>query len=471
MITAAVWILLCATFLGLMVSALHYALRDYSVVRLRELTDANGASPMVEGILDDVDGHALATGAVRVLCNVAITLAAVVVLRVFHAPMEVADAAGGAGELAISYPRLAGAFALASGLIYVFGLLIPMSIAEHAGDRLIYAFAAPLRALHVVLWPLRVLAVVDVAIKRLAGAEHVTEGQRLEEQIISVVAEGEREGQLGETQRDMIEAVVDFKGRTVDQIMTPRTEIEGFEYTDDLSFVRRFIEEHGYSRIPVYQGDLDHIAGVLYAKDLIPFLGSDPTKFKLRPVLRRAVFVPETKSLTDLLYELRARKVHLAIVADEYGGTAGLVTFEDLLEEIVGEIQDEYEPTEQAAPEIEVKLEHNCAEVEARAYVSDVNEALEPIGVEVPSSEEYDTLGGYVLAKLGHIPEPGESFADEGFVVTVLSAEPTRVKRLKIERVAPDETDTGGQQTTGESTELAANEEPAPDHTPRVAGA
>lgn len=470
MITTAIWILLLATVLALLVSSLHYALRDYSVVRLREIIERRGASAMVDGILDDVDGHALATGAVRVLCNVAITLAAVVMLRVFQI-VPGADATAASTELMVSYPRLAGAFALASGLIYVFALLIPMSIAEHAGERLIYGFAAPLRVLHLVAWPLRALSVVDVAIKRLSGAEHVTEEQKLEEQIISVVTEGERDGQLGETQRDMIEAVVDFKGRTVDQIMTPRTEIEGFEYTDDLAFIRKFIEEHGHSRTPIYQGDLDHIVGVLYAKDLLRFLGSDASKFKLRPVLRRAVFVPETKPLMELLYELRARKVHMAIVADEYGGTAGLVTFEDLLEEIVGEIQDEYEPTDPAAPEIEVKIDQNSAEAEARAYVVDVNEALEPLGVEVPSSEEYDTLGGYVLAKLGHIPEPGESFKEEGFVVTVLSAEATRVKRLKIERVIPLEPDATDETVGTEAQEARADDEPAAGPTPRVAGA
>lgn len=466
--TTALWILVVAALIGCIAAALHDALRDFSVVRLNEIAERKGHTALVEGVLDDTSGHILAAGTLRVICFVAVCVSSVVVMRVFDPPAAGIDAA--AGVQTINTARLALAAALAASVTYIFGLVLPASIAEHAGERLICGLVVPVRGLHLLTWPVRQVALIDVAIKRLTGNQHVTEEQKLEEEIISVVAEGEREGQLGETQRDMIEAVVDFKGRTVDQIMTPRTEIEGFEYTDDLSYIRKFIEAHGHSRTPVYQGDLDHIVGVLYAKDLLRFLGSDTTNFKLKPILRRPVWVPETKPLMELLYELRARKVHMAIVADEYGGTAGLVTFEDLLEEIVGEIQDEYEPQHVGAPEIEVKLDQRLAEAEARAYVVDVNEALEPLGVEVPVSEEYDTLGGYVLARLGHIPEPGESFREEGFVVTVLAAEATRVTRLKIERIEPAPDDNPDQrETRAERVEREQDEQS--DAEPRVAGA
>lgn len=465
--TAALWILGVAALVGCIAAALHDALRDFSVVRLNEIAERKGHTALVDGVLDDAAGHILAAGTLRVICFVAVCVSSVVVMRVFE-PAAGIDAA--AGVQTINTVRLALAAALAASVTYIFGLVLPSSIADHAGERLICGLVVPVRALHLLTWPVRQVALIDVAIKRLTGNQHVTEEQKLEEEIISVVAEGEREGQLGETQRDMIEAVVDFKGRTVDQIMTPRTEIEGFEYTDDLSYIRKFIEAHGHSRTPVYQGDLDHIVGILYAKDLLRFLGSDTTSFKLKPILRRPVWVPETKPLMELLYELRARKVHMAIVADEYGGTAGLVTFEDLLEEIVGEIQDEYEPQHVGAPEIEVKLDLRLAEAEARAYVVDVNEALEPLGVEVPVSEEYDTLGGYVLARLGHIPEPGESFREEGFVVTVLAAEATRVTRLKIERIEPAPDDNPDQrETRAERVEREQDEQS--DAEPRIAGA
>jgi putative hemolysin len=426
----ALWVIAAATLLGLLFSTLHYALRDFSVVKLQDLAEKRGGRGSLDAILDDIPGHVLATGALRVICNVALTIGAVAGAGAF-VPDE-------AGTLQIQTSRLVGAFVVASILIYTFALVLPMSIAEHAGERVVCRLSVLLRLTHLLAWPLRTLSIVDVAIRRLAGVEHMTDAEKIEDELISVVAEGEREGQLGETQRDMIEAVVDFRSRSVEEIMTPRTEVEGFEYTDDLMFIQRFVDQHGRSRIPVYQGDLDHIVGVLYVKDLIKFLGTDPAKFKLKPVLRKPVWVPETKPLMELLYELRSRKVHMAIVLDEYGGTTGLVTFEDLLEEIVGEIQDEYEHVEESGSDIVVDQDTRSAIIEARAYIADVNEALEAIGLEIPESEDYDTAGGFVLARLGHIPVAGESFQSEAFTIVVLAAEPTRVTKVRIEAVVEE---------------------------------
>jgi CBS domain containing-hemolysin-like protein len=283
--------------------------------------------------------------------------------------------------------------------------------------------------------------IADEIVRRLAGAKELTEEQELEEEIRSVVSERSEDGSLDETGRDMIEAVVGFHSTTVEEIMTPRTEIEGIEMTDDLNAVRDFIATAGHSRIPVYIGNLDQIAGLLYAKDLLSFLGGDASDFKLRPVLREARFVPETKRLDELLTEFQRDKVHMAIVLDEYGGTAGLVTIEDVLEEIVGEIYDEYEPETDAPPEIRVIPDERAAIVDARAHVDDVNDELEALGAELPEHEDYETVGGYVVTSFGHIPVAGESFRHNGFIVTVLDAEPTRVGQVRIELTdgPPDE--------------------------------
>lgn len=457
MIAGVIWVLIVVTLLGCVLSVLHYALRDYNMVKLQEIVERRGGNALVDRVLEDVPGHVLATGALRSLCNVAITVCAVLLFDVFRPGL--AD-----GPLQVQWGQLLWAFVLASGLIYFFGIVLPMSLAEHAGERMICMMSAPLRGLHVLSWPLRALGFIDTAIRRLAGAEHVSDQEQIQDELISVAAEGEREGTLNQTERSMIESIVGFKDRTVEEIMTPRTEIEGIELTDDLSTIQRFVLERGHSRIPVYQGDLDHIVGVLYAKDLIKYLATDPAKFKLKPVLRRPVWVPETKPLTDLLYELRARKVHMAIVLDEYGGTTGLVTFEDLLEEIVGEIQDEYEPLAESLPEVELKPETREAEVEARAYITDVNDAIESLGVEVPESEDYDTMGGYVLSKLGHIPVVGETIETELFRVTVLEAEPTRVVKLKIEALREGESAEGSREEAApdESASAPAGRTPEP---------
>jgi magnesium and cobalt transporter len=230
----------------------------------------------------------------------------------------------------------------------------------------------------------------------------------------------------------MIEAVVELRNRTVEEVMTPRTEIQGLELQDDLSASRDFIADVGHSRIPVYQGDLDHLVGILYAKDLLHFLGVEDKTFKMKDVLREPVFLPETKPINEALIDLRAQKIHLAIVLDEYGGTAGLITIEDILEEIVGEIQDEYEPEDDAAPAVDVHEQARSADVDARADLDDANAALKAIDVELEESEDYETVGGWAMSKLGHIPVSGETFTVNGCDIEVLEAEPTKIHRLRI---------------------------------------
>ena len=272
----------------------------------------------------------------------------------------------------------------------------------------------------------------DVAIKRLAGESQTTPADEIEDDLLSAVSEGEREGSIGETEREMIEAVVELRTRTVEEVMTPRTEIEGIELMDDLPAARDFIADVGHSRIPVYEGDLDHLVGILYAKDLLHFLGVEDKTFKMRDVLREPVFLPETKPINEALIDLRAQKIHLAIVLDEYGGTAGLITIEDILEEIVGEIQDEYEPDDDSAPNVSVNEQDRSADVDARAALDDANDALKAIDVELEESEDYETVGGWAMSKLGHIPVAGETFTVNGCDIEVLEAEPTRIHRLRI---------------------------------------
>jgi len=411
-----------AALLGGLFSTLHYALGDLSLVKVQEIVERKGGRKAIDHILEDLDGHILVTGALRAVCNATIAVCAVLL---FH-PFTVGGASSG------TLWRLALAVLSASALIYIVGLVVPMSLATHAGEKIVHFCRNLLPAVHLLAAPLRGVGMIDVAVKRLAGVAHVSDEEELADEILSAVHEGEREGNLGEAEREMIEAVVDFKSRTVEEIMTPRTEVEGFELTDNLDFIRDFIAKAGHSRIPVYVGDLDHIVGVLYAKDLLRYLGRDTKDFRLKPMLRRPVWVPETKPLRELLIELRARKVHMAIVLDEYGGTTGIVTFEDLLEEIVGEIQDEYEHHEEAEPEVTVDEPSRSAELDARAYIDDANARLESINVWLPESEEYDTVGGFVLTALGRIPVAGESFRADGFEVSVLEAGPTRVVRVRV---------------------------------------
>jgi len=209
--------------------------------------------------------------------------------------------------------------------------------------------------------------------------------------------------------------------------MTARPEIIGLELKATLLEVKNLVEESGHSRIPVYDGTLDHIVGILYARDLLKHLGLPPERFDIRSAMRPAFYVPETKPLRDLLRDFRLQKVHLAIVLDEYGGTAGLVTIEDILEELVGEISDEHEPHE---PAMLNKQSESTADADARIYIDELNRTL---GLTLPDDAGYDTLGGFISTTLGRIPEAGESFDHAGVKYTITDAEPHKVNRVKIE--------------------------------------
>jgi CBS domain containing-hemolysin-like protein len=260
----------------------------------------------------------------------------------------------------------------------------------------------------------------------------------------------------------MIEAVVRFRDRTVAQVMTPRTEIEAIEADLSLSDVTAAIRRIGHSRIPVFDGTLDRVVGIFYVKDLMRWLAGEGSRqgrtFELRHVMRPAYFVPESKTVRELLSELLKKRVHIAVVADEYGGTAGLVTIEDIIEEVFGDIQDEYEVPEADAVEVKVNAEKRSAEIDARTYVNDANDELRELSVEIPESEHYDTVGGFVTVTLGRIPAAGETFTHEALKVTVIAAEPTRVTKVRIEPA------TETQEGDGESQDDAADDARAAEH-------
>jgi magnesium and cobalt transporter len=193
--------------------------------------------------------------------------------------------------------------------------------------------------------------------------------------------------------------------------------------------VKKILDESGHSRIPVYDGTLDTIIGILYARDLLKHLGLPPEQFNIRSAIRPAFYVPETKPLRDLLRDFRSQKVHLAVVLDEYGGTAGLVSIEDVLEELVGDISDEHEPHE---PSLIKRLSNTLFEADARVRLEELNLVL---GLNLPEDAGYETLGGLISNTLGRIPQAGSQFDQPGLHFTILDAEPQKVNRVRIELI------------------------------------
>ncbi|MHC4381381.1 MAG: hemolysin family protein, partial [Planctomycetota bacterium] len=285
------------------------------------------------------------------------------------------------------------------------------------------------RAMTWLCFPLtKAVSFIDEAVRRLSGA-NLREQEEREAELLRSIEETQREGGLDEEAASMLENVVEFTSTDVAEIMTPRTDIDGIEVTDDLAAIRSFISEVGHSRIPVYKENLDHVIGILYVKDLIPYLGQDANNFTLETLLRQPIIVPETKPVRELLADFQKSEVHMAIVIDEYGGTEGLVTIEDVLEEIVGEIRDEHEPAGEEEPSL-VSIDETHAEVDGRYHIDDLNERL---GLRIPEDDDFDTVGGFVLAQLGHVPSEGETFESHDARFTALATAPTHVRRVAIE--------------------------------------
>lgn len=321
--------------------------------------------------------------------------------------------------------------ATAGILIWVAGPVLGQAIARWCGDSLLVISLPLIRcaaADPIAGWISRFLSEI---VRRLSGA-HLHDPERAgEADLLRSIEAKQREGEIAAGAATLLENVVDFSTTDVGEVMTPRTEIEWIELTDDLTRIRAFILEAGHSRIPVFTEDLDHIEGILYVKDLIPFIGEDDADFELRPLLRRPILVPETKQVADLLADFQSAEVHMAIVVDEYGGTAGLATIEDVLEEIVGEIYDEHEADDDDDEPALTPDGPDAWLADGRFHIDDFNEAVE---AKLPEDDEYDTIGGWFTARIGHVPSPGESVDCDGFRFTVVAAEPTHVTSLRITR-------------------------------------
>jgi CBS domain containing-hemolysin-like protein len=394
-------------------ATLSYSMREVSRVRLAEALDKRRRPEMLEVTIDRRNELVLATAIGRLAGNTIILLAT---LYAFEQT-----------GLSTSW-RYALSLLTAGSLSLLFSVALPHAMARYSADSIVASTVDLLHALRLLFLFITIpMHWIDDLIRNAVGASGETEAEDIEQEILSAVEEGAAEGIVGDEERQMIESVIKFRETTAGQIMTARPEIVGVALTATVEEVKRVIEETGHSRIVVYDGTLDHIVGVLYARDLVRHVGVSAARLDIRSVLRPPLYVPETKPLRDLLSDFRSKKVHIAVVLDEYGGTAGLVTIEDVLEELVGEISDEHEPVE---PAMFRRLSENVAEADARSYIDELNRLM---GLNLPEDAGYDTLGGFVSTALGRIPEKDESFESHGAKFIVLDAEPQKVNRVRIE--------------------------------------
>jgi putative hemolysin len=319
----------------------------------------------------------------------------------------------------------------------IFAELVPKTLALAHAERFAITLSLPIDFLGRALRPvIAFLTWVTSGIVRLFGAEVSSDAQITAEELRLIVERGGEQGILEAEEEQMINAVIELGDQRVHEVMVPRIHMITLAADATLDDAIDKVIEEGHSRIPAYEGTIDEIVGILYAKDLLPFLkGSVNERPSLRSILRTPVFVPESMSVDDLLHELQRRKVHLAVVLDEYGGTAGLVTIEDLLEEIVGEIQDEYDEEE---PLI-VKISDDEARIDGRAAIDDLEELFDTdLGLD--DEDQYDTVGGLIYHRIGGVPKPGDRVQVDGMTLTVETTSGKRVGKVLVVREPRDRT-------------------------------
>jgi CBS domain containing-hemolysin-like protein len=421
-------VLLICLFVGatLFFSVHAIALRIYSRLRLQEaFKAANGEEQphRVEALAENADRLILTCSFFRLVFNIGSLLLLVALISAWQGP-----------ELAWSH--YVAAFLVALAIFSVFSLAIPHAWAKHAGEVLLSRTYGLLMFFAMLASPaLYLLQLYDGFIRRLTGVPEATPEEQLEEkheEFLEDLEQHRMEGTFDEEEQEMIENVLELSESSADEIMTPRTDLVAIELHSDLPTVLEIVRKAGHSRIPVYEEKIDNIVGLIYAKDLLGEIGQDPGDFHLQGRMREAYFVPETKPLRALLHEFQNQKLHIAVVLDEYGGTAGIVTLEDILEELVGEIADEYE---EIPPESVKKVDESTIEVDARTYVDDLNDEYE---LDLPEDEDYDTVGGFVLSRLGYVPKAGEQLDYKRLKFTIASAEPRRIHRITIRRVSDE---------------------------------
>lgn len=317
----------------------------------------------------------------------------------------------------------------------VLGELLPKRIAMHNPESISFRVVGILLFFKAIMRPIvALLSASTNGMLRLFGINPKDTPQAVtEEEIRMLVDVGEEKGVIEESQKEMINNIFEFDDIVAADVMTHRTDVVAIDINDSFTTVLKTVMEEGYSRIPVYDDDLDDIKGVLYVKDLLKFVGQDLPKRGVSKLMRKAYFVPESKKCGELFAEMTEKRIQLAIVSDEYGGFAGIVTIEDLLESIVGNMQDEYDDEEE---EFE-KLNDTTYTIDG---VTDIEEVEEELGIKLPQGE-YDTVAGMIMSILGRIPEENETPTVEvaGCEFTVESINERRIERVKIVKLPVEE--------------------------------
>lgn len=311
--------------------------------------------------------------------------------------------------------------------LLIFGEITPKTVAIRHGERMAQIYAPILEFFNLLFKPVAIIMTwIASTVASLAGA-----GSRdralSQDEIRTVIMMGEEAGVLRRAETEILRNVLKLEQTEVSEVMMPRINVTGVQADETIAEIAQTIAVKGYTQMPVYESDMDSIVGVVHSKDILLRAHSGDTSMKARDAMRSALFVPETKTVVSMINEMRERRTQLAVVIDEYGGTAGIVTLEDLIEEVVGEITSEYGTERRLIRSINTKE----AIVDAVISIPDFNEAM---NVDLPT-EDADTLGGFIFEQLGRIPDPGDGFQMDMLEFSILSMSGQRINMVRVRRI------------------------------------
>ncbi len=403
-------LLIVLLMLSAFFSASEIAIFSSNKIRLKKYAeDGNKNAILIEQMLQNPDGVLNTILIVNNAVNLGVAAIATAIAIDFFGNIGIGIATG-----------------IATLFILTFGEIVPKSYAAKNADQVALAVAKPMNFLIRLLCPIVLIfnALTSSLIKALGGEPTKPMPRITQEDLKILLKLGEQEGVVEKREKKMINGVFEFGEKTAKEVMLPRIDMDCIEVNSTLEEALKVLLKNRRSRLPVYDGTIDNIVGILNLKDLLHLIKEKRYGTPIKEIIRPPYFIPESKKLRDLLKEFQQNRIQMAIVVDEYGGTAGLITLEDVLEEIVGEILDEYDSLETNIQMVSEKI----AIVDAKINIDEVNEAL---GVDLPSGE-YETIGGLIFDRLGKIPSPGEKIEVDGKVLIVESMRGRRISKVKI---------------------------------------
>lgn len=413
--------LLLLLFLGAFFSGSEVALFSLDKKQIKKIKEKHRLTGFyIESLMEFPRRLLLAILLGNTLVNVAASILAV------NFAIDIASASGISKETVLLLQII-----LLTILILIFGEIIPKIVANKKPLRFSIAVAIPIYWFNVLVYPLSkpIADLLKMAVSRLEGYNSRTAIAHSE--IAELADLGIEKGTIEEEEHELIHGLVEYKSVVVREIMTPRVDISAVDSETTFDELVAKITESGHSRIPLYQKSLDDIIGIIYAKDVLQFLAKPELRkdFTVAKIARQPLFIPETKLISDLMGEFQSKNMHVGIVVDEYGGTSGLVSFEDILEEIVGDIRDEFDKEEVPV----TRIDDGKFIVLGKASIDELNEVL--LHDFSSENDDYDTVGGFIFNHTGTIPVENFSFTANGFKFTVKEIKNKRIKKVLIEKI------------------------------------